>query len=120
MRDGLYKVEISGFGATSNGVVVLDGVSLLGGDSSHYFHGSMHQSDGRVRLDMRAERHSAHPSPAFGPLARAHLLLKGLDGDGCITLVGAAEEIRALAIKVRLSPLLLQDEVSERTAISGA
>jgi hypothetical protein len=93
MKDGLYRVLFQTDIAAGSGVVVIDNGRIRGGDSVLFYVGSAAAVDGRIRGEIRTNRHTPDllSVSVFG-MDRVHLFIDGPDGGDEISITGQAEE----------------------------
>jgi hypothetical protein len=112
MKDGLYRVQFSlGPKDGRNGVGVIAGDELLGGDNSHWWRGRIRQGeDGSVAIELTITSHSPGGDKVFGFFDTFDLSLTGRMRGEVAQLVGATVMAPDRQINMNLRPLHLADE----------
>jgi len=106
LSDGLYKVSFQTPLGIGFGVAVLNGGTLLGGDSSIYYVGNYVLDGGTISAEITINEHSAvHGSESVLGTSRATLRLVGTAGDDSARFTGEAREAPGLAFRASLTRL---------------
>ena len=101
MRDGFYHVRFStgnGSTATGEGLVILKGETVQGGDFGMLYQGTMSAQgvegdSGQVGGALQIKRYQPGPSSVFGPLNEFQLALRGRFGPGNFRLSGTRRRL---------------------------
>ena len=112
MRAGLYLVQFSlGPKDGRNGVGVIAGEEMLGGDGSHWWAGRVVEGpDGTLTADLKITSHSPGGDKVFGFWDSFDLRLEGQMKGAVAQLVGATVMAPDRRINMNLRPLRLADE----------
>ena len=105
MLDGLWLIQFHSpcKNDTRSGVVLFQGLELIGGDGSYYYVGSYETTDKNIVMKMRLRKHSPGVS-VFGHLMDFNLILAGKFGENTMLLEGLPE-YREHRLQIKLSRL---------------
>ena len=106
VRDGLYKVSFETPLGTGDGVVVLEGGKLLGGDSMMYYVGTYSQDGNKFSAEIATNRHSHSQGmqPVFGQ-DRVNITLQGVTQGDSAQMTGTAAETPGVSFQASLTRL---------------
>ncbi len=90
MKDGIYHVKFaSTMGAAGEGLVVVKGGSVNGGDAGYLYQGTLDSdSAGQLRGHLQVQRWNAGHASVFGPLGNFDLDLSGNAANDSFTVSG--------------------------------
>lgn len=103
MREGLYKVEFRTPFGNGEGLVVLVGGKLWGGDPMIGYVGTYTEEGKQFTAEVRTFKHSTVPGmvPVFGQ-DRVHISLRGTSDNGTAQMTGSAREAPGVGFLARL------------------
>lgn len=103
MLDGLWIVEFrTNLGLLGQGIAVLSGTRVFGGDSSFYYKGSYTEHEGTMSAEIDVVRYSATLKSVFGNVDNFHLTVSGkLETETEMQLVGHLAENPNMKVTVK-------------------
>jgi hypothetical protein len=106
IRDGLYKVSFQTQLGTGNGVVVLDGGKMRGGDSIMHYSGTYSQDGDKFSAKVVTGRHSNTPGmcSVFG-MDHVNISVQGTAQGDSAQLRGTAAEAPGVTFQASLGRL---------------
>ena len=94
MLNGIYSISFAGSTAAGTGVVIIDGVRIMGGDAAFVYRGKYRRDDKNgITAVVEVEKHNDTRLSIFGDLTHFRLNLNGVvQSDGkSLTLSGQVE-----------------------------
>jgi len=106
LRDGLYRVHFQTPMGEGNGVAVLEGGRLRGGDSMIYYVGTYKQDGDRFTAEVQTDEHSNMQGMAsvFG-VSKASITIQGKTGNDTAEMTGSSPQAPGVAFKASLHRL---------------
>lgn len=106
LRDGLFKVSFQTPLGTGNGVAVLEGGKLRGGDSMMYYAGPYSQDGDKFSAKIATGRHShvQGMSPVFGQDS-VNIAVEGTTQGDSAQMTGTAAEVPGVSFQASLTRL---------------
>ena len=106
LQDGLYKVHFQTPRGVGDGVVVLQGGKLRGGDSMIYYTGTYTQNGNQFAAQVDTDAHSAPPVPGlqsvFGP-NKVHIAISGTSSGNTAQLQGTSPQAPGVPLQATLT-----------------
>lgn len=102
MKDGIYHVKFaSTMGAAGEGLVVIKGGSVNGGDAGYLYQGALDSdAGGQLRGQLQVQRWNAGHVSVFGPLGNFALNLSGHAANDVFTVNGGVAGQPGLKITI--------------------
>jgi hypothetical protein len=101
LADGIYTVHFETLAGQGDGVVVVMGEKIRGGDAAFVYFGSVEKTDNGFSLQIETKRHSQARASVFN-MDSVHINLVGrLDGLNAVC-TGTAVEVPGLIFKALL------------------
>ena len=106
LQSGLYKVHFLTQAGEGNGVVVMQGGRLRGGDSLMYYVGTYSQEGNNLSAKIATDRHSTMPGmhPVFG-MDRVIITISGTTEGDSAKMAGSAAEAPGVTFSANLTRL---------------
>jgi hypothetical protein len=106
LSDGLYKVSFQTPLGAGYGVIVVEGSSMMGGDSSMYYVGSIDQNGDDFTAEVMAREHTSVPGmgSVFG-VPEAKIILQGTSVGKKATAQGSSPDAPGVSFTATLERL---------------
>ena len=100
MLPGVYIVSFSAGSRTGQGLAVLNGQKINGGDASYLYRGQYTETNGKAQATLEIKSHTAGANSVFGNYPVLHLTLTGASNPMGFTMTGATKEVANMTITI--------------------
>ncbi|MES2241858.1 MAG: GrlR family regulatory protein [Pseudomonadota bacterium] len=100
MKDGIYHVTFNSQSGMGEGIVVVAGSKVNGGDDGYTYQGSVVAAADQVSGVLTVNRHAAGATSVFGDISDFILRLKGTHSDRGFQLTGSVDGIPQAQIQI--------------------
>ena len=101
LADGIYSVHFETLAGQGDGIVVVTGEKLQGGDASFAYYGLLEQTNNGFSIQIETKRHSEGRASVFN-MDSVHINLIGKSEGLNAVCTGTAEEVPGLIFKAVL------------------
>ena len=101
LADGIYSVHFETPAGQGEGIVVVTGDKLRGGDASFVYFGQLEQTSNGFSIQIETKRHSQARASVFN-MESVHINLVGKSDGLNAVCTGTAEEVPGLIFKAML------------------
>jgi len=101
LADGIYSVHFETPVGQGDGIVVVTGKKIQGGDASFAYYGVLEQTDNGFSIQIETKRHSEGRASVFN-MESVHINLIGKSEGRNAICTGTAEEVPGLIFKAVL------------------
>lgn len=101
LEDGIYRVHFETLKGHGDGIVVVTGDKIRGGDAAFVYFGSQQQTNNGFSMQLETKRHSQARASVFN-MESVHINLIGKSDGLDAVCTGTAEEVPGLIFKAVL------------------